>query len=255
MSNPALEFRGAWAGYGRITVLRDISLAIEKSAVLALLGPNGAGKTTLLRLASGQLRASSGSVLAAGDELSGLAPEAIARRGICTIPEGRGIFPNLSVAENVRMWTHTRRARRRDIEDRVYSSFPQLAGRRKQPAGSLSGGEQQMLAISRALSSDPLVLLIDELSIGLAPKIVEDLYHTLRELAASGTAVLIAEQNAEAALRVSDSAALMSQGRVVITGTPQEIRAAAPDFYLHNPAARSRQSAEIAEKGAGSGAV
>jgi len=228
---PALELRAARAGYGRIEVLHGVDLTLRAGEVLALLGRNGAGKTTTLRVASGLLAPSAGSVLLAGRALGGASSDQLVRAGLCTIPEGRGVFPNLSVAENLWMATYSGTPRKL-VEERAFSRFPRLAERRDQLAGTLSGGEQQMLALARGLATDPAVLLLDELSMGLAPLIVEELYEQVAAIVASGVSVLIVEQFARTVLAVADRAALMVSGRIVWTGKPSEIEEELTGAYL-----------------------
>jgi branched-chain amino acid transport system ATP-binding protein len=228
---PILELVGVRAGYGRIEVLHGVDLALPRGAVMALLGPNGAGKTTLLKVASGQLRATAGHVHLGGAHVNGAAPEAMARAGLCTIPEGRGIFPNLTVRENLRLAAYAG-VPVEHVYRTAYDRFPRLAERTGQLAGSLSGGEQQMLAMARALASDPAVLLVDELSMGLAPLIVRELYDVVASLARQGVSVLVVEQFAEAALAVADRAAVLVHGRVVATGGPDEIATELSTLYL-----------------------
>ena len=229
---PALELRGVSAAYERVEVVHDVSLTVPAGRVYALLGPNGAGKSTLLRVASGRMKPLRGSVYVAGHDVTGASPEKLARQGVCSVPEGRGIFPNLTVAENLRMWTFRGGIRRSDVEAVAYERFPQLAERRRQLAGTLSGGEQQMLAMSRALSTKPSLLLLDEISMGLAPLVVAQLYDLVAQIAAEGFAILVVEQFAQTALGVADRAAVMAQGRIEIEGTPGEIAAAAGDIYM-----------------------
>ena len=202
-----IDLTDVHAGYGRIEVLRGVSLTVPRGTVTALLGPNGAGKSTLVKVLSGQLRATSGHVHLGGVHVNDAAPDDLARAGLCTIPEGRAIFPNLTVAENLRLM--------RGDPDVVYARFPKLKVRHRQLAGSMSGGEQQMLAFSRALISDPAVVVIDELSMGLAPVIVAELYEVVRELAASGVTMLIVEQFAETASSVADDVVVMAHGEIV----------------------------------------
>jgi branched-chain amino acid transport system ATP-binding protein len=174
---PALELRGVRAGYGRIEVLHGVDLDVPDGAVFALLGPNGAGKSTLLKVAGGRIAHRAGTVRVAGmgvDRHHGV--DALARQGVCSIPEGRGVFPNLTVRENLRMWTYQGPLKARDVEERAYTRFPRLGARRRQLAGTLSGGEQQMLALARALVGQPKLLLLDEISMGLAPLVVAELY-------------------------------------------------------------------------------
>jgi len=239
---PALEIRGISAAYERVEVLHSVSLCVPAGQVFALLGPNGAGKTTLLRVASGRMRALKGSVHILGQDVTGFSPERLARRGVCSVPEGRGIFPNLTVAENLRMWTFRGGIKRAEVEKVAYDRFPRLAERRRQMAGTLSGGEQQMLAMSRALSTDPSLLLLDEISMGLAPIVVAQLYELVAQIAAEGFAILLVEQFAQTALKVADRAAVMAQGRVEIEGSPTEIASAVGDIYLRaEPSAGEHQ--------------
>lgn len=228
---PLLELRGIRAGYGIIDVLHGVDLVLPKGEVLALLGPNGAGKSTTLGVASGQINPSSGQLLVGGREINGARPDALARAGVCLVPEGRGIFPNLTVNENIRMMTFSG-VSLADVQDRAYSLFPRLHERRKQLAGTLSGGEQQMLAMSRALSTNPALLMLDELSMGLAPIVVEELYAKVAELANDGLSILIVEQFAQTVLGVADTAAIMLHGRVTRTGPPDEIAEELTAAYL-----------------------
>jgi len=228
----ALELRGVSAAYERVEVLHDVCLAVPAGKVFALLGPNGAGKTTLLRVASGRMKPNRGTVHVGGRDVTGMSPERLARYGVCSIPEGRGIFPNLTVTENLRMWTFRGGVRRSDVESSAYGRFPRLAERRRQLAGTLSGGEQQMLAMSRALSTNPSLLLLDEISMGLAPMIVAQLYELVGQIAAEGFSILLVEQFAQTALQVADRAAVMTQGRLELEGSPDEVASAVGDIYL-----------------------
>jgi branched-chain amino acid transport system ATP-binding protein len=228
---PAIELRDVRAGYGRIEVVHGVSLEVPRASVYALLGPNGAGKTTTLKVAAGRHKAASGCVHVAGFHVNGASPESLAKAGVCSIPEGRGIFPNLSVADNLRMWTYGGVETAR-VEELTYARFPILGQRRTQLAGSLSGGEQQMLAMSRALTTEPAVLLLDEISMGLAPRIVAELYEIVAQLAAEGIAILLVEQFAHTALSVANRAAVMTHGRIQQEGSPDEIADALSDAYL-----------------------
>ena len=230
----ALELRDVKAGYDRVEVLHGVSLTVPASTVVALLGPNGAGKTTTLRVASGRLSTSSGNVLVDGVDVGRRSPDQLARAGVCSVPEGRGIFPSLTVGENLRMWTYRGGVRRSQVEEAAFTRFPRLGERRKQLAGTLSGGEQQMLAMSRALSTNPKLLLLDEISMGLAPIIVGQLYELVGHIAAEGFAILVVEQFAQTALGVADRAAVMTQGRIEMEGSPTEVRSAVADIYLRN---------------------
>ncbi len=226
-----LEVLDLHAAYGRIEVLRGVDLVVPKGAVVALLGPNGAGKSTLLKVISGQMAPTSGDIHLAGVHVTDAKPDELARLGLTTIPEGRSVFPNLTVEENLRLMSYAGVAADK-VLDTAFSYFPRLHQRRDQLAGTMSGGEQQMLALSRALASDPALLMLDELSMGLAPLIVEELYDTVAEIAESGVSILVVEQFARTALRVSDYAAVMQGGRVVATGEPDEINATMSDVML-----------------------
>jgi ABC-type branched-subunit amino acid transport system ATPase component len=227
----ALELRQVFAGYGVIDVLYGVDLVLRPGEVHALLGPNGAGKSTTLKVASGQIRASAGAVLVEGVSIGKAGPDALARRGLCLVPEGRGVFPNLTVTENLRMATYAGTPLR-TVLDRAFTRFPRLAERRKQLAGTLSGGEQQMLAMARALATDPKVLLLDELSMGLAPLIVEDLYAVVQRIASEGLSIVVVEQFAHQVLGVADVASLMLSGRVQLTGRPEDVAGALEAAYL-----------------------
>jgi branched-chain amino acid transport system ATP-binding protein len=226
-----LELRAVRAAYDRIDVLFGIDLAVPEGSVVALLGPNGAGKTTTLRVAAGLHPPTAGDVMIAGRRVNGTAPEDLARRGLCLIPEGRGIFPNLTVRENLRMMTYTGLGLS-GIEAEAYSRFPRLKERRKQIAGTLSGGEQQMLAMARGLATKPALLLLDELSMGLAPIIVEELYGLVAQIAREGVSILVVEQFASTVLGVADLAAVLVHGKVARLGTPAELQDELSKAYL-----------------------
>jgi branched-chain amino acid transport system ATP-binding protein len=229
---PALELIGVHAAYGRIDVLHGVSLTVPRGQVVALLGPNGAGKSTTVAVASGQMVPKQGCFHIAGNHVNGASPAAIAKAGVCTVPEGRGIFPNLTVDENFWVMTHSSAATRDELRDRAFRLFPRLAERRHQTAGTLSGGEQQMLAVSRALTTEPSLLILDEMSMGLAPMIVRELYENVARLKELGIAILIVEQFADMALQVADEAAIMGQGRIQSVGAPEEIGRALSQSYL-----------------------
>jgi branched-chain amino acid transport system ATP-binding protein len=226
-----LEMRNVHAAYERIDVLFGIDLEVPEASVVALLGPNGAGKSTALRVAAGLHPPTSGDVLIAGRRVNGARPEDLARRGLCLIPEGRGIFPNLTVRENLRMMTYTGTSID-EVEERSFTRFPRLKERFTQTAGTLSGGEQQMLAMARGLATDPAVLLLDELSMGLAPIIVEELYAIVAQVAQQGVSILVVEQFASTVLGVADYAAIIVHGRIARAGRPAELRDELSKAYL-----------------------
>jgi branched-chain amino acid transport system ATP-binding protein len=231
MSVPILECVDLHAAYGRIEVLKGVDLRVPKGAVVALLGPNGAGKSTLTKVISGQMEQTSGHVHLGGVNVHRAKPEELARRGLTTVPEGRSVFPNLTVEENLVLISYAG-VERSAVLETAYSYFPRLAERRHQLAGTMSGGEQQMLAMARALASDPALLLLDELSMGLAPLIVESLYETVARIAEAGVSILVVEQFARTALRIADYAAVMSGGRILHTGEPEEIGVMMADVML-----------------------
>jgi branched-chain amino acid transport system ATP-binding protein len=210
---PLLHLRRIRAGYGAIEVLHGVDVRVHQGEVVALLGPNGAGKSTLIKVASGLIAPMSGALVIAGHDVTGASANALARAGVCTIPEGRGIFPNLTVRENLLMATYRGPSLAR-LEERTYDRFPRLAERRSQLAGTMSGGEQQMLALARGLATDPAVLLLDELSMGLAPMVVAQLYEQVAAIAADGVSILIVEQFARTVLGVADWVVIMAHGTV-----------------------------------------
>ena len=222
MTNPILELRNIRASYGSIEVLHGVNLSVGRGEVVALLGPNGAGKSTMIKVVSGLLRPTSGQLIVGGRDVTGAAANALARTGLCTIPEGRGIFPNLTVRENLLMATYSGH-KLSDIEERTYARFPRLSERRTQLAGTMSGGEQQMLSLARALATNPVILLLDELSMGLAPLIVAELYQQVAAIAAEGVSVLVVEQFARTVLGVADQAVLLAHGKVQVSGKASDI--------------------------------
>ena len=234
-SVPMLEFADVRAAYGDIEVIHGVSLSIKRGSVFALLGPNGAGKSTLLKVCAGLLPPTGGEVRIGGITVHKPGQVAVAdelaRRGMCLIPEGKGIFPNLTVRDNLWMMTNTGKSLAQ-IEEAAYSQFPRLGERRKQMAGTLSGGEQQMLAMSRALSTDPALLLLDELSMGLAPIIVQDLYEIVGRVSELGVSILVVEQFARTVLGVADEAAIMVSGLVSRVGDPAELEEELESVYL-----------------------
>jgi branched-chain amino acid transport system ATP-binding protein len=231
MPEPILELRGVRAAYGTVEVLHDVNLALQPGEVLAVLGPNGAGKTTMLAVIAGLHPLTDGDLLLAGRRVNSARPEDLARAGLCLVPEGQGLFPNLTVAENLTMASHAGRSLA-EIEGATYERFPRLGERRRQLAGTLSGGEQQMLALARGLGTDPAVLLLDELSMGLAPIVVEQLYEQVAALSRQGVSILVVEQLAGVVLGVADRAAIMLQGAIPDVGTPPEIESKLSSAYL-----------------------
>ena len=221
-----LEAEALTAGYGQTAVLHGLDFAVEEGGVTALLGANGAGKTTTLRAVCGMVR-TGGALRLGGDRIDGLATEEIARRGVAHVPDGRGTFMELTVEENMRLGAYVRRDRagvEADFE-RMFGYFPRLRQRFKQQAGTLSGGEQQMLAISRALLLRPRLLLLDEPSFGLAPLVVQEIFGIMRRIRdEQGVSILLVEQNASIALDFADRAYLLETGRIVVSGPADEIR-------------------------------
>ena len=229
---PALELIDVRAAYGRIEVLHGVSFVIPPGQVFALLGPNGAGKSTTLKVISGRLATTAGCVHIAGSHVNGAKPHRLARAGVCCIPEGRGIFPNLAVNENLKMMAYRGGVSPEEIEAQAYERFPVLGQRRTQLAGTLSGGEQQMLAMARALTTDPSLLLLDEISMGLAPLIVSKLYEVVGQLVDQGIAILVVEQFARTALAIADVAAIMAHGVVTRAGRPDQLTDEVSAAYL-----------------------
>jgi branched-chain amino acid transport system ATP-binding protein len=228
---PLLELTDVHVYYGAIHALKGVSLTVEAGEIVTLIGANGAGKSTTLRAISSLLRPRTGSVTFEGKELTRLAPEQIVRRGVCQVPEGRRIFANLSVLENLEMGAYTRRDRevKADLH-KVMDTFPRLRERITQSAGTLSGGEQQMLAIGRALMGRPRMLLLDEPSLGLAPFMVQEIFRIIREINEQGTTILLVEQNAHMALGAAGRGYVLETGQVVLADTGQAL--------LHNPDVR-----------------
>ena len=212
--------------YGSIHAIQGVSFTVNKGEIVTLIGANGAGKSTTLNTISGLLRSKTGSLTFKGESISGMAPHAVVRKGIIHVPEGRRIFSKLTVEENLEMGAYTRPGRElSDAIAGVYDRFPRLKERRRQVAGTLSGGEQQMLAIGRALVSRPSLLMLDEPSMGLAPILVEQVFDIIREIHRSGVTVLLVEQNARMALSIADRGYVLETGRVVLTGPGKELLA------------------------------
>jgi branched-chain amino acid transport system ATP-binding protein len=218
--------------YGRIQALHGISLTVDEGEIVALIGANGAGKSTTMRAISGIRPVASGSIRFNGEDITKLRADLRVRRGLCQAPEGRGIFPGMTVLENLDMGAYTRRDRAGIAQDldRVLNLFPRLAERRKQPGGTLSGGEQQMLAVGRALMSRPKLLLLDEPSMGLAPMLIQQIFDIITEINEQGTTILLVEQNAQQALARAHRAYVLETGRIVKSGTGADL--------LHDPAVK-----------------
>jgi branched-chain amino acid transport system ATP-binding protein len=224
-----LNVENIYVHYGAIHALKEVSFHLEENEIVALIGANGAGKSTSLNTISGLLHPTSGRVVFAGEDISATSPQEIVRKGIIQVPEGRRIFASMSVWENLEMgaFTRTNRAKIKARMESVFERFPRLKERRKQAGGTLSGGEQQMLAIARALMAEPRVLLLDEPSMGLAPILVEQIFDIIREINESGTSIILVEQNALMALSIADRGYVLDTGRVALEGSSDEL--------LHNP--------------------
>ena len=227
MSGDILQIENLTVYYGAIQALRGISLAVPRGQVVALIGANGAGKTTTLRAVSRMLKASAGAVRFEGEVVTHLPSHELVARGMAHAPEGRGIFLNLTVKENLELGAYLRKDRDGILEDsqRAFKLFPLLAERKAQVAGTLSGGEQQMLAVARALMSKPRLMLLDEPSLGLAPQVVERIFGVLREVNQGGVALLLVEQNAHKALQLAHRAYVLETGNIVMEGTGRELLA------------------------------
>ena len=221
-----LEIRGLEAGYGLATVLRGVDLNVPAGRIVAVLGANGAGKTTLNMTISGLVRARAGRITFDGRRIDGLKPPAIAEAGLIHVPEGRKVFPNLTVRENLDLGAYRRaRGNRARNMDRVFDTFPRLRERMRQRAGTLSGGEQQMLAIGRGMMAEPRLLILDEPSLGLSPLLVEEMFALIRRLHAEGLAIMLVEQNVAQSLEIADDAHVLENGAFAIGGTADEVRA------------------------------
>ncbi|WP_405594668.1 ATP-binding cassette domain-containing protein [Streptomyces sp. NBC_01092] len=229
--DPALELQDVWVSYGNIGVLSGLDLTVHAGQILALLGPNGAGKSTILRVIAGQLPASRGAIRVFGHDISGAAPDALARAGVCLVPDGQAVFPNLTVDENLQMATFRHRSLPA-VQEQAFTLFPRLAQRRRQLAGTLSGGEQRMLAVTRVLTPDTAVLLLDELSAGLSPRLLTELYENVLRISEQGVAVLLVEQYAQTVLAIADTAALLINGRIRGFGAPEAIEQQLLSAYL-----------------------
>ncbi|HWH28284.1 MAG TPA: ABC transporter ATP-binding protein [Mycobacteriales bacterium] len=216
-----LELRGVHAGYDRTSALVDVTLVVPPSSVVALLGANGAGKTTTLRVASGLLQPQRGIMLMDGVDVTGSPPHRMVELGVCHVPEGRGIFPTLTVEDNLALYALD--GRRADALERATAAFPKLGQRLSQVAGTMSGGEQQMLALARSYVQSPRVILLDEVSMGLAPSVVDEIFHFLDLLAAQGASLLLVEQYVTRVLEVADYVYVLNRGEIVFVGEPAEL--------------------------------
>ncbi len=218
-----LEIRNLVVSYGAIKAVKGIDFEVDRGELVTLIGANGAGKSTIMKAVSGIVRPQSGTITFDGHPVHSLPSHRIVQLGLCQVPEGRQIFPKMSVQENLEMGAYTRSgAHQKDI-DEMYGMFPVLGERRRQMAGTLSGGEQQMLAVARAMMSHPSLLMLDEPSLGLAPLIVQDIFGMLQRIREAGTTILLVEQNARMALGISDRAYVIETGRIVLSGTGQEL--------------------------------
>jgi len=212
------------ASYGKVQTLWDIALEIPEGEITALIGANGAGKTTTLKVLSGLLKPQAGTIILDGEHLEGRSPPEIVRRGIVHVPEGRGLFPDMTVFDNLLMGAYgTPAAGRRERMEKVFANFPRVKERQQQLAGTLSGGEQQMVAIGRGLMAEPKLLMLDEPSLGLAPLMVEEVFRVIKEINASGVTVLLVEQNTQHALSIANRAYVLEVGHVVLSGSGQEL--------------------------------
>jgi branched-chain amino acid transport system ATP-binding protein len=225
-TDPLLAVQGLRAGYGEVEVLRGIDLDVGTGEIVAVLGSNGVGKSTLNRVISGIVRPRAGAIRFDGDAIERETPAAIVARGLIHVPEGRRIFPNLNVRENLDLGSYRRAAARRtQNRDRVFAIFPRLSERQSQRAGTLSGGEQQMLAIGRGLMAEPRLIILDEPSLGLSPRLVEELFALIARIHAEGIAILLVEQNVVESLEVADRAYILVQGQFVMSGAAATIGA------------------------------
>jgi branched-chain amino acid transport system ATP-binding protein len=220
-ADPVFELRGVTAGYLGTTVLRNVDMTVAAGSVVALLGPNGAGKTTLIRTGAGRLRPSAGRVLLDGTDVTRLPGFRRFRRGLCLVPEGRGVFPSLTVREN--LLVQVSRREQAVAVDRALAAFPRLKPKLRQLSGTLSGGEQQMVALARCFLSRPRVVLLDEVSMGLAPLVIDEIFTSLRTLADQGIALIIVEQYVDRALDLADTVHVLRRGSTVFSGTPDQI--------------------------------
>ncbi len=221
--NNILEIKDLFVHFGGIKAVEDVSFSVEQGKIVTLIGANGAGKSTILRSVSGVVKPQSGEILFNGENIVGLTPDKIVSKGITLVPEGRRVFPNLTVLENLKIGAYLRKDSLTDDIEYVYSLFPRLKERSWQLAGTLSGGEQQMLAVGRALMSRPKLIMMDEPSLGLAPLVVKDIFNIIGEINKNGITVLLIEQNANMALKAADIGYVIETGKITLTGTGDEL--------------------------------
>jgi branched-chain amino acid transport system ATP-binding protein len=239
-----LELQSVTAGYGDTTALRDVTLVVPSGRAVALLGPNGAGKTTFLSVASGLLRPRAGRIVLDGRDVTGSSPDQLTRQGLCHITEGRSIFPGLTVADNLKMFAP--KTNQGELIERAVSAFPRLGERLTQLAGTMSGGEQQMLALARVYAREAPVVLLDEVSLGLAPTIVDEIFEFLHRLAAEGHSLLVVEQYVAKALALADLVYVLVRGRLVFAGEPAEL--VDTDIFAHYLGGLAHDEESIGEK-------
>lgn len=223
MMNNILEIKDLSVNFGGIKAVNDISLSVEKGKIITLIGANGAGKSTILKSVSGTIKPQSGEIIFEGENICGLSPDKIVSRGVTLVPEGRRVFPNLTVLENLKIGAYLRKDSLASDIEYVYSLFPRLKERNWQLAGTLSGGEQQMLAVGRALMARPKLIMMDEPSLGLAPLVVKDIFNIIKTINESGITVLLIEQNANMALKTADYGFVIETGNITLSGTGEEL--------------------------------
>ncbi len=221
--NNILEIKDLSVNFGGIKAVNDISLSVEKGKIITLIGANGAGKSTILKSVSGTIKPQSGEIIFEGENICGLSPDKIVSRGVTLVPEGRRVFPNLTVLENLKIGAYLRKDSLASDIEYVYSLFPRLKERNWQLAGTLSGGEQQMLAVGRALMARPKLIMMDEPSLGLAPLVVKDIFNIIKTINESGITVLLIEQNANMALKTADYGFVIETGNITLSGTGEEL--------------------------------
>ncbi len=223
MMNNILEIKDLSVNFGGIKAVNDISLSVEKGKIITLIGANGAGKSTILKSVSGTIKPQSGEIIFEGENICGLSPDKIVSKGVTLVPEGRRVFPNLTVLENLKIGAYLRKDSLTSDIEYVYSLFPRLKERNWQLAGTLSGGEQQMLAVGRALMARPNLIMMDEPSLGLAPLVVKDIFNIIKTINESGITVLLIEQNANMALKTADYGFVIETGNITLSGTGEEL--------------------------------